>query len=39
MRAEARVFELDIIGVTESWADERMADEELVIDECEMFRM
>ena len=38
MRAEAKVLEPDIIGVTESWADKRIADEEIVIDGYEMFR-
>ena len=32
------MLELDIIGVTESWTDERMADEEIAIDGYEMFR-
>jgi len=38
MRAEVKVLEPDIIGVTESWADERIADEEIAIDGYEMFR-
>ena len=38
MRAEVKVLEPDIIGVTESWADERTADEEIAIDGYEMFR-
>ena len=38
MRAKVKVLEPDIIGVTESWADERIADEEIAIDGYEMFR-
>ena len=38
LRAEVRVLDLDIIGITESWADEMIANEELLLEGYELFR-
>ena len=38
LRAEVRVLDPDIIGITESWADERISNEEIGLDGYELFR-
>ena len=38
LKAEVKVFDPDIIGITESWTDDKISDAEIQIEGCEMFR-
>ena len=38
LKAEVKVFDPDIIGITESWTDDRISDEEIQIEGFAMFR-
>ena len=38
LKAEVKVFDPDIIGITESWTDDKVSDAEIQIEGCEMFR-
>jgi len=38
LRAELKVFDPDIIGITESWTDDKVSDAEIQIEGFEVFR-
>jgi len=38
LRAEVKVFDPDIIGITESWTDDKISDTKIQIEGFEVFR-
>ena len=39
LKAGVKAFDPDIIGITESWTDDRISDEEIQIEGFAMFRL